>query len=94
MGNNDERQQNLTLAVLHVLRDERKPVLVPQVAKRLGWPAEHDLHPVRQVLNHLSRNQDGVRRAGRFGSFRYYEADQDIDAAIQRRESGPRRAGG
>lgn len=92
-GNKQNPVQNLTLAVLRLLRDERQPVLVPHVAKRLGWPDDADLHPVRQVLNHLSRDRDGVDRAGKFGSFTYYERTADIDAAIERREAGRRHGG-
>lgn len=77
---------SLTVNVLRAVARERQPVLVPTVARRLGLdPDRDDLHPVRQVLNHLSRAEDGVRRAGKFGSFTYYEATSDVDHAIQRR---------
>lgn len=79
-------QESLTLRVLRSLRAAGKPVMVRDIAADLGFDVENtDLHPIRQVLNHLSRYETGVRRAGNLGSFRYYEAASDIDAQIRKR---------
>jgi len=80
------KKDTMTLQILRELRDADAPQMVRDVAKKLGKdPEADDLHPIRQVLNHLSRKGDGVARAKSFGSFRYYEAAENIDQAIGKR---------
>lgn len=89
-----DENESLTLRVLRTVREaDAEPVMVRDVAARLGFDVEStDLHPVRQVLNHLSRNTNGIERAGNLGSFRYYRAAANIDTEINRRADRQRAA--